>query len=793
MEELEITTKEDITKVEGCWPATLKIPPSNAHRPPIWASLEEGDRSRLAQIPSYDAHFSHMWEFLEEGFNQIMSEGVNHTHYVALYTVAFHFCRLSRFPFVLPDRYASERPGAYVLYQKLLQYFNSWLKVLKEQSAAMQDQPLLQYYASEWARYTTGANMINRILTYLNCHGVQHWRDVGRRDMYPVYTLALVRWKAVLFDDLQAKTGRLVGAVLGLIRCGCNGERIDYSVVKEIVGSFVSLGLDDADVKKALLDICKEHLEVPVALAVQKYREPCSEVIFTENKFSKFLKEVDERLQEEESRIDRYFDPDTRIQLFDGWQVPAPSYLLKEFPKLLLHDKLEDLRRLYATSVRTHWELDQLRTQFGEHAKEAGMNVVSQLIGEGTGGADGLDLGKYVDALFEVHQKYSKIAAECLMGDVGFRTSLGKACRKFVNCNDATGPSDTKPAELLANYADRLLRRKDKTADEGNLESSLHRLGVLFTCIEDKDIFREIYSMGLAKRLVYGFSVSDEAEMSVVSKMKEVCGVEYTSKMERMITAVNVSKDITDRFNRNMERDTGDLGVNFSIRIFGMNCWPLRLSSTGFVIPPEILSTYERFSRHYQMRHSGRKLTWLWNYSKAELTTSYLNRKYILMTNSYQMAVLLQYNKCDTLTLDELIAATAINKDILIKALVPLVKAQILVSQTTDQYDLNPNFKQTKTRVHLNQPTRVETRVASTEVLNTVSEERKHVIQAAIVRTMKAQKTMKNQALIEEVVSQLSQRFVPNVSDIKKAIDVLLEKDYIERTDGAPDTFAYII
>ncbi|KAI5986245.1 Cullin-domain-containing protein [Pisolithus albus] len=772
MEELEITTKEEITFAGDL--------PNNAHRSPIWASFEEGDRSRLVQIPSYGAaRISHMWAFLKEGFDQIMLEGVKHTHYVALYTVAFHFCNLPRSRFVLPKlRYASERPGAYALYQLLLQYFNSWLKVLREDTwLPIAGSVAIDSHARRTAvtvlRIGVGevhnrGDTINRILAYLNRHGVQHWRAEGGKDMYPVYTLAFVQWKAILFDDLQAKTDRLVGAALGLVRRECNGERIDHSVVKEIVGSFVSLGLDDADVRKALLDICKEHLEFTVALAVRKYSEPSSEVIFTENKFSKFLREVDERLQEEENRIARDFDPDIRIQLLDGWQVPAPAYLLKEFPRLLLHGKLEDLRRLYAISVRTHWKLDQLRTQFGEHAKEAGMSVVSRLIGEGTGGADGLDLGKYVDALFEVHQKYSKIVAECLMGDVGFRTSLGKACRNFVNCNDATGPSDTKPAELLANYADRLLRRKDKTADDGNLESSLHRLGVLFTCIEDKDIFWEIYSMRLAKRLVYGFSVSDEAEMRMVSKMKEVCGVEYTNKMERMIIAVNVSKDITDQFNRNLERDTGDLGVNFSIMIFGANCWSPRPPNTGFVIPPEILST-------------------------AELTTSYLNRKYILVTSSYQMAVLLQYNTCDTLTLDELIAATAINKDILIKALLPIVKSQILVSQTTDQYDLNPNFKQKKTRVNLYQPTQVETQVASTEVLKAVSEERKHVIQAAIVRTMKAQKTMKSQALIEEVISQLSQRFVPNVSDVKKAIDVLLERDYIERTEGAPDTFAYIV
>ncbi|KAI6123471.1 Cullin [Pisolithus croceorrhizus] len=622
---MEVTTKEEIIIVEDHQPATVKVPPSNAHGSPIWASLEEGDRSTLVQIPSYDAHWSHMWAFLEEGFDQIMSEGVNHAHYIALYTAAFHFCRSLRPP---SDQtglwFVSKCSGAYVLYHKLLQYLNWWLEVLKEQSTAMQDEPLLRYYATEWARYKTGTNTINGILAYLNQYGVQSWRDVGRRNFYPVYT-PLCGGKPSFSTTCKVRPGRLVGAVLGLLRRECNGETIDHTLIKE-------------------MDTWKSQLPWPV----EKYREPGSEVIFTENNFSDLLEEVDERLQEGERRIDRYFNSDIQIRLFDGWKIPAPSYLLKDFPNLLFHDKLEDLRRLYAISVRTHWELDQLRTQFGEHAKEAGMNVVSQLIGEGNGGADGLDLGMYVDALFEVHQKYSKIVAQCFMGDVGFLTSLGVACRKFVNGNNATVPSDTKPAELLVNYADRLLRRKDKTVNEGKLESSLHRLGVLFMYIDDKDIFREIYSMRLAKRVVYGLSVSDEAEASAVSKLKEVCGSHYTSKLERMVTSVNVSKDITDQFNRNMEQDTGGLGVDFSVMIFGMNCWPLRLSNTGFVIPPEILSTYERFSEHYRMRHNGRKLTWLWNHSRAELTANYLNRKYILTDKLVsKLAVLLQYNQYD--------------------------------------------------------------------------------------------------------------------------------------------------
>ena len=53
------------------------------------------------------------------------------------------------------------------------------------------------------------------------------------------------------------------------------------------------------------------------------------------------------------------------------------------------------------------------------------------------------------------------------------------------------------------------------------------------------------------------------------------------------------------------------------------------------------------------------------NYSKNEVRTNYLYQKYILVNSSYQMAMLLQYNKRDTLSLERLIAATAISKEIL--------------------------------------------------------------------------------------------------------------------------------
>jgi cullin 1 len=66
----------------------------------------------------------------------------------------------------------------------------------------------------------------------------------------------------------------------------------------------------------------------------------------------------------------------------------------------------------------------------------------------------------------------------------------------------------------------------------------LDRQMVLFKYIEDKDVFQTFYTTKLSKRLIHGVSASDESEASMISKLKEACGFEYTNKLQRMFTGL---------------------------------------------------------------------------------------------------------------------------------------------------------------------------------------------------------------------------------------------------------------
>ena len=74
---------------------------------------------------------------------------------------------------------------------------------------------------------------------------------------------------------------------------------------------------------------------------------------------------------------------------------------------------------------------------------------------------------------------------------------------------------------------------------------------------------------------------------------------------------MSLSKDLTDQFKERVQQNHDDMDLNFSIMVLGTNFWPLNPTNSEFIIPTDILPTYERFTKYYQQKHSGRKLTWL--------------------------------------------------------------------------------------------------------------------------------------------------------------------------------------
>lgn len=536
-------------------------------------------------------------------------------------------------------------------------------------------------------------------------------------------------------------------AVLNLVEKQRNGETIEQSQIKSIVDSFVSLGLDDNDTSKTTLIVYQFYFEKPFIEATRAFYEDESRRFVAENSVVEYMKKAESRLEEERARVDLYLHPDILKNLTETCLdvlVSEHSPLLRdEFQPLLDAERQDDLARMYRLLSKIKDGLDPLRGKFESHVRKAGLAAIDKI----AAGGENVEPKVYIDALLQVHSKYRTMVDIAFGGESEFVRSLDNACREFVNRNALCQTSSTKSPELLARYTDSLLKKGVKTPEESEYEELLAQIMTVFKYIEDKDVFQKFYSRMLAKRLVHVSSVSDDAETSMISKLKEACGFEYTNKLQRMFQDIQISKDLNTSYKTwettTFDEDDRKRMIDPHFQVLGTGFWPLNPPSTQFIPPAEILKTTERFKSFYCDKHSGRKLTWLWQLCKGEIKANYIkNTKvpYTFQVSTYQMGILLLYNEHETLTYEEIEKATALAPEILDPNLGILVKAKVLLPSPEDakprvgtSYSLNYNFKAKKIKVNLNIQVKSEQKTESDDTHKTVEEDRKLLLQVSFI------------------------------------------------------------
>jgi len=764
-------------------------------------SSSSGSRSS-----SKSTNLEQIWDDLKEGIQQIyLKQNMSKPRYMELYTHVYNYCTsVQNQGQTRPQkkRVNSNTQGAQFvgleLYKRLKDFLKIYLSSLLRQGTDLMDESVLTFYTQQWEGYKFSSKVLHGICSYLNRHWVRRECDEGRRGVFEIYNLALVTWRDVLFKALDSK---VTYAVLDLIKRERNGETINTSLISGVIDSYVHLGINEDEVRSQgpTLSVYRKHFESKFLLDTEQYYITESLEFLSHNPVTEYMKRAETRLKEEQKRVQVYLHDSTEIELAKKCeQVLIQRHLetfYSEFKNLLSDDKDEDLGRMYGLVARVPDALGQLKQLLEDHIYTQGLNTIDKC------GETALNDPKlYVTTMLDVHRKYHALVLTAFNSDSGFVAALDKACGRFINSNAITkqAGNSSKSPELLARYCDSLLKKSAKNPEESELEDILNSVMIIFKYVEDKDVFQKFYSKMLAKRLVQQNSASDDAEATVISKLREMCGYEYTNKLQRMFQDMNVSKDLNDKFKKHLSV-TESLDIDFSIQVLSSGSWPFQQSAT-FMLPSELERSLQRFTTFYSAQHSGRKLHWLYHLSKGELVTNCFKNRYSLQASTYQMAVLLMYNSEDCYTIEQIHETTQIKMDILQQVLAILLKIRLLVADQPSPDLLDPStvvrlykdYKNKKLRVNINVPMKTEQKQEQEQTHKYIEEDRKLLIQACIVRIMKMRKMMNHQNLLAEVLTQLSSRFKPGIPVIKKCIDILIEKEYLERVEGEKDTYSYL-
>lgn len=231
--------------------------------------------------------------------------------------------------------------------------------------------------------------------------------------------------------------------------------------------------------------------------------------------------------------------------------------------------------------------------------------------------------------------------------------------------------------------------------------------------------------------------------------------------------------------------------------------WPTQ-STAKCNLPPDVVKCCDIFQKYYLSNHNGRRLTWQTNMGSGEMRGFFHQgaKKHELNVTTYQICILTLYNTQDVFTFRELHTLTQIPVPDLKRNLLALCanpSVRILVKAPAikkfaenDTFTFNEDFKSRLFRVKLLPSTHKDSEPEREATQVKIDEDRKHMIEAAIVRVMKSRKSMQHAQLVAEVSKQLSSRFRPNPIDIKKRVESLIEREYLERSSVDRKVYNYL-
>eukprot|EP00879_Flechtneria_rotunda_P002533 GHRR01002731.1.p1 GENE.GHRR01002731.1~~GHRR01002731.1.p1 ORF type:complete len:747 (+),score=283.31 GHRR01002731.1:715-2955(+) len=733
------------------------------------------------------------WASMQQGINKLVRllEGetesqFNAEQYMMLYTTIYNMCTQKP-----PYDYSEQ------LYQRYREAFNNYIndKVLPS-LRNHSDEVLLKELYHRWNNHKVMVRWLSRFFNYLDRYYVL------RHSLHPLKDVGLLCFRDQVYADVKRNTR---AAVLKLIEREREGELIDKTLLKHILDIFIEVGMGSMDCYE------RDFEEVLLTETANYYKRKASEWI-NQDSCPDYMLKAEECLRLEEERVDNYLHPSTKLKLLKEVENEVLTkyendLLQKEHSgcaALLRDDKTDDLARMYRLFSRIPKGLDPIADCFKEHVEGEGMKLVKE-VAEAVEAKKEKDSGKpskdsgtsyeqqYVRQVIELHDKYLTYVGTCFANSSLFHKALKEAFEGFCNKNVAGSTS----AELMANFCDNLLKKggSEKLSDEA-IEETLEKVVKLLAYISDKDLFAEFYRKRLARRLLQDKSASDDHERSILTRLKQQCGAQFTSKMEGMVTDLQLAREKQQNFDEWRQRKNKQLPIDMSVTVLTTGFWPT-YKSMDLALPAEMVEGIAAFKEFYEDETKHRKLTWVYTQGTAVLKGNFDPKSLELVLSTLQAATLLLFNEGEELSYSEVQERLNLQEEDVTRLLHSLscAKYQILVKDPqnkvigkNDKFRLNVKFTDRMKRIKVPLPPTDEKK----KVIEDVDKDRRYAIDAAIVRTMKSRKVLQHQQLVLEVVQQLSRMFKPDFKLIKKRIEDLIARDYLERDKDNPQLFKYL-
>lgn len=355
-----------------------------------------------------------------------------------------------------------------------------------------------------------------------------------------------------------------------------------------------------------------------------------------------------------------------------------------------------------------------------------------------------------------------------------------------------------KPAEQIAKHVDRLMRHGQRGISDAAFEALLDAALALYRFTDDKDVFRTFYHRALAKRLLLERSASDDFEKAMLKKLKEKYDPEF-GMGDHMFNDLALSRDIMREYHARIT--DGSTAQKLSVMVLQRSVWPFRERKTDVDLPSSMQAELNNYTTFYKVKHQGHKLVWDHALGTATVKARFAAGPKDLTVSLYQAVVLLLFNEETEIGYKHILEETRMDDGELRRTLQSLACANKKVLKKrpvgkdvndNDVFYFNSEFTDSRAKVHINSIQAKETAEENQRTQSHIEGDRKHYLDAAIVRIMKAKKELSHEQLKNETIDAVKSHFVPEVSVIKHRIDGLVEQEYLRRDEEDRNLYIYV-
>ncbi|KAJ1957372.1 hypothetical protein EC988_000865 [Linderina pennispora] len=695
---------------------------------------------------------------------------------------------------------------------------------IMQYAAKARDEPSLtnseQFLSSVrllWSEHVTAMLMIKDVLMYVDKVFVSNAR------LPCVYDMGMHVFRDQVFQGAEFRLDLITTTtLLSQIARERRGEHINKSTMRGITNMLVEL--QDKDQTRSVYKATFE----PLLLADTRsfYKEQAA-VRISELGTPEYVKAAQSDMDAEMQRVSDYLSSGTTALLRETVLqelISANAQTVLDIEnaglvQMLEQRNIESLAVLYCLYSQVPSAVKLLQDKVHSHIVSLGEHINAPLAAVDDApkpGAKGKGLQerhglaertataiRWVQDMLKLYDVYEEFLVESFTSNLAMRNAVNDAFIETINRN-------ARSPEQLSLFIDDNLKRGLKGKAEQEVEHILERSVLLFRFLQNKDAFEHYYKLHLARRLLFGRTVSDDAEQSLVSKLKVECGSQFTQKLEGMFKDIQLSADLVQAVkDADVLADTSfDMGVSVLTPTFWPSFWSTGADSKEelHVVPSERLAqATDAFTKFYLDRHSGRRLTWEYSMGNADIKVHFGSRTHELNVSTYQMLILMLFaDTSDALTTEQIQQQTGIPSEQLSRQLQSLACAKYkILNKTPKSRDINPadsfafnsDFRAPQYRIRI-------PLVAATNHMESdrekaasqakISQERQLLIEAAIVRIMKDRKQMMHENLVNETIVQLSSRFLPSSKNIKEGIGKLIDREYLQRSLDDPRLYIYL-